>query len=68
MRARFGYDPRYDEHVTCAQCGRRWQLLDWGCALHHLTCGTVEIPAAEAARIVASAAAQGVTLRVDGGR
>ena len=31
-------DYRY-EYETCSKCGQRWQHIDYGCALHQLTCG-----------------------------
>ena len=57
------YRVNYDEQAQCPKCGRRWQLLDWGCALHRLSCGDVAIPRAEQDRISANAAAHGVAVR-----
>jgi hypothetical protein len=34
-------DLRY-EQVTCSACGRTWQFIDLGCALHRLTCAAVD--------------------------
>jgi hypothetical protein len=31
------YDSRY-AFVTCKHCGKVWQRLDFGCALHNLSC------------------------------
>jgi hypothetical protein len=56
------YRPSYNEHPKCEKCGREWQLLDWGCALHRLTCGDVPVPEAEQARIIASAKSHGVEI------
>jgi len=59
-------DSRYDLHydyATCDKCGQQWQIIDWGCALHRLSCGAVEIPLAERARLDAIAAAHGVEVR-----
>lgn len=60
------YRVNYDEHVACRQCGYRYQLLDWSCAAHTLTCGVQAVPTDEAERITASAAAHGVTVRFEG--
>ena len=38
MMAETGYDPRYAS-VTCSTCHRLWQRIDYGGALHTLTCG-----------------------------
>lgn len=34
------HDPRYD-FVRCSACGREWQNIDFGCAVHHLVCKEV---------------------------
>lgn len=57
------YRVHYDEHATCPKCTRSWQLLDFGCALHRLSCGDVQIPQSERDRITASAEAHGVQIR-----
>lgn len=39
MKSSTQYDCRY-AFVTCAECGRKWQRLDWGSAHHNITCDT----------------------------
>jgi hypothetical protein len=34
-------DPRYDFSI-CSACGKEWQNIDFGCALHYFTCTKVE--------------------------
>ena len=34
-------DIRY-QRVRCSACGKIWQNIDFGCALHRLTCDAVE--------------------------
>lgn len=55
------YDPRYDEYVTCPECGQSFQLLDWGCARHGLSHRTSvpPVPVADQQRIIATAASFG---------
>ena len=31
------HDHRYD-HVRCSACGGRYQRIDWGSAIHRMTC------------------------------
>jgi hypothetical protein len=54
---------RYNEFPVCDQCKQSWQLIDFGCALHRLTCPAAQISRAEMDRITASAAANGVSVR-----
>lgn len=32
------YENSAYERITCANCGRTYQSIDFGCALHRLTC------------------------------
>lgn len=57
------YAVTYNEYVNCPKCKQSWQLIDWGCALHRLTCGNIEVPKEEQERITASAESHGVTIR-----
>jgi hypothetical protein len=56
------YSVNYNEFPVCEQCGQKWQLLDFGCALHRLTCPTARISRSEQEHITASAAANGVSI------
>mgnify|MGYP001572881721 CR=1 FL=1 len=53
------YDVRYNEYPLCPKCGQRWQLIDWACALHRLSCGAIEVPEKEKALIVSRALERG---------
>ena len=49
-------DVRY-EYTTCIACGRSWQFIDFGCALHHLVCDKVDADDVRAAVLAARRAA-----------
>jgi hypothetical protein len=50
-------DERY-QYVTCTACGRQWQFIDFGCALHRLMCTHVDDDAVRGAVVAAYRAAR----------
>lgn len=57
-------DLRY-AHVTCADCGQRFQIIDYRCASHAVTCPNA--PTLTVEQLRAAAAEEGANVDIEAG-